>query len=175
MTSQVTRPVSRAVVSDDGRYRYTLSRDTGVLGAEGTVLFVMLNPSTADATEDDPTIRRCLGFARDWGYARLLVGNLYAYRATDPRQLLRATDPVGVENDHWLDWLAQRANEVIVAWGGLAQPYDDRARRVLELVEFQCGTAYCLGQTKALHPRHPLYVRADAKRIPFKRYARVVA
>lgn len=155
-------------------YRYTLSRGPWLNG-EGTLLFVMLNPSTAGEREDDPTIRRCVGFAQTWGYARLLVGNLYALRSTDPRGLHRAADPVGLENDRHLDLLAQRATEVVVAWGATSHPQPARARHVLELLEFQAGGAVCLGQTKGLHPRHPLYVKRDAKRVPFRRVPRLPA
>lgn len=82
-----------------GEYRYKLWRVTGAPGTS-VALFVMLNPSTADATDDDPTIRRCIRFARDWGHARLLVANLYALRATDPRALSRHPDPVGIGRAH---------------------------------------------------------------------------
>lgn len=167
----------KALLSPDGCYRYALWRDTGQLGAEGTVLFVMLNPSIADADTDDPTIRRCLGFARRWGYAHLAVGNLYAYRATNPGDLLDAAeagvDPVGRENDDHLATLAANAWETIFAWG--AHPMAGRrARDVRQLVEGHMGgLGNCLGQTKSLAPRHPLYVRGDHPRLPFKRYAEV--
>lgn len=159
-----------AVLSSCGRYRYALTRGDWLAG-EGTVLFVMLNPSTADATIDDRTIGRCIGFAQRWGYARLTVANLYALRATNPADLARADDPVGPENDYWIDRLAQRATEIIVAWGAHPQA-ERRAAHVLELVEFQRGTASCLGQTKDLHPRHPLYVKRSKRREPFRRLAR---
>lgn len=169
---EVKLPKSGAVISECGRYRYALTRETGYPGGEGTVLFVMLNPSTADATTDDPTIRRCLGFARQWGYARLAVGNLFALRATDPRELLSsAVDTVGPENDSWLDQLAGGAAETIAAWGAHRAAAPERVRRVLAVVEFW-GSMRCLGQTKTLAPRHPLYLRRDAARVPFRRLAR---
>jgi hypothetical protein len=154
-----------AVLSDDRRYRYALWRDTGALGGEGTVLFVGLNPSTADETENDPTIRRCIGFARDWGFARLAMANVFAFRATDPRALYpsdRAIDPVGPENDRWLRELAADSQRVIAAWGASAHVTAKREAEVL------CALAYtehqaieCLALTKALRPQHPLYVPAD--------------
>lgn len=167
-----------AAFSGCGHYRYALWRDTGCLGGEGIVLFVMLNPSTADAKLDDPTIRRCIRFARDWGYAKLAVGNLYALRATDPADLRDAAeagvDPVGPDNDEWLTKLAGNAWTTILAWG--AHPMAERrARDVRQLVEgWSGGTAQCLGQTKSLAPRHPLYVRASQRPEPFKRYAEAV-
>ncbi len=164
-----------ATLSGCGRYRYALWRETGCLGGEGTVLFVMLNPSTADAEQDDPTIRRCIRFARDWGYAKLAVGNLYALRATHPAALASSDDPVGPDNDEWLTKLASNAWTTILAWG--AHPMAQRrSRDVLQLVE-SCsgGTAQCLGQTKSLAPRHPLYVRASKHPEPFRRYAEAVS
>jgi len=89
-----------AELSPCGQYRYVLWRDTGT--GEGSVVFIMLNPSTADATTDDPTIRRCLGFARHWGYRTLVVVNLFALRATNPRMLLTHTQRIGRLNDDWL-------------------------------------------------------------------------
>lgn len=155
-------------------YRYTLRREIPGLGFEGTVLFVMLNPSTADVNVDDPTIRRCVGFATRWGFARLEVGNLYALRATDPAGLFASDDPVGPENDQRLDEMAGRATEVIVAWGATPHPFPNRPQDVLRRMEFYCGTARCLGQTKHLHPRHPLYVKRDVPRQIFKRMALTV-
>ena len=160
-----------AVLSGCGRYRYALTRGDWLDG-EGTCMFVMLNPSTADAREDDPTIRRCVGFARSWGFARLVVANLYAFRATDPRGLWAAEDPVGPDNDRWLWDLSYGAHEVIAAWGATRHPGGaDRVRAVLEALGSPHDSTRCLGQTMALHPRHPLYVRRDARRIPFMRRA----
>jgi hypothetical protein len=145
------------VISDCGRYRYALWRDTGALGAEGTVLFVMLNPSTADATADDPTLRRCIGFAERECYARLAVVNLYAFRTPAPMDLPRVDDPVGPECDRWIAALAADADRVIVAWGA---DYAAAARvdRVCELLSPH--ELLCLGTTAGGAPRHPLYVPA---------------
>jgi len=89
-----------AIFDITGTHRYLLWRDWD--NSLPTVAFVMLNPSTADAERMDPNIRRCLGFARSWGYGRMIIGNLYAYRATDPRVLTRADDPVGPDNERYL-------------------------------------------------------------------------
>ena len=158
--------MSAATISDCGIYRYSLSREW--LGGDGTVLFVMLNPSTADASVDDPTIRRCIGFAQRWGYARLTVGNLYAYRATDPRELDDAAgagvDPVGPENDDWLLRLSGGADEVIAAWGTKASAA--REARVLRRLAPWC-TINCLGTTKSGQPKHPLYLPNKTRRVPW--------
>lgn len=156
----------------DGRvseYRYTLTRGPWLNG-DGTVLFVMLNPSTADEHQDDPTIRRCVRFAQTWEFARLTVGNLYALHATDPRDLFRVDDPVGPRNDLALIELARGASEVIVAWGATQHPQPPRASHVLDLLEATFGPVRCLGLTPATgQPRHPLYTRADAERRDYVR------
>ena len=146
-----------AVLSPCGQYRYRLSRSW--LMGEGTVLFIMLNPSTADAETDDPTIRRCIGFARRWGFRALAVGNLFALRATDPRELKRVADPVGPDNDEHLLAMAEAAAATIAAWGQFGV-YLQRERHVRQMI----GGLEHLGLTKQGYPRHPLYLRADATR-----------
>ncbi|MGH2626189.1 MAG: DUF1643 domain-containing protein [Anaerolineales bacterium] len=142
-----------ATFDGTGVYRYHLWRewDQGL----PVVTFVMLNPSTADAEQDDPTIRRCTAFARNWGYGRLEVVNLFAYRAASPRELFAARDPVGPENRRWVSGSVE-GNRVVVAWGnhgrGLRSPvWEGLSGR---------GRA-CLGLTALGEPRHPLYVPGD--------------
>ncbi len=147
-----------ALISDCQSYRYWLKRcwlhepDVG----DGCVLFVMLNPSTADAELNDPTIRRCIGFARSWGFVELMVANLYAFRATQPSDLWKASDPVGPENDQWLDQLAEDADQIVCAWGANAR--DDRIDDFLRRMQTANKPLFCLGTTKAGAPRHPLYI-----------------
>ena len=150
----------KAHFSRCGRYRYALERTFSGAGGDSSVLLVMLNPSTADAEQDDPTIRRCQGFARRLGAERLLVGNLYAWRATRPKDLFAATDPVGPANDRWLRSLARRADRIIVAWGAHAPVA--RSEAVSRLLA-RCGKPLlALGSTAAGQPRHPLYLRSDS-------------
>lgn len=148
-----------ALISDCGTYRYWLTRLWNNTVAPAT--FIMLNPSTADASADDPTIRRCAGFARSWGCGGLRVANLYAYRATDPKAMRRAIDPVGPENDYHLENLAWEAwawgGPIVAAWGANAEP--ERAATVRRIKNMNRLTV--LGLTKAGQPRHPLYLRAD--------------
>jgi len=145
-----------AILSDDGLYRYALTRewDTGP-----TATFIMLNPSTADAYSDDATIRRCVNYARSWGCGALLVVNLYGLRATDPRELWKAKDPVGPECDVHIVEAVGMAREsggpVVAAWGAHARP--DRIAAVLELPGIQPLSA--LAVTATGQPRHPLYLR----------------
>lgn len=147
-----------AVLSSCGRYRYRLGREW----ADGpTAVFVMLNPSTADALRDDPTIRRCLGYARAWGCGALVVTNLYAWRATDPAELWTASDPVGTDNDKYLSQAATLAADchgpLIAAWGANARP--DRIDAVYSIPGM--GRLSALAITKDGQPRHPLYLKAD--------------
>lgn len=141
-----------ADVSDCGRYRYWLSRRLAI--GERAVLFVGLNPSTADADQDDPTIRRCVRFALSWGFDCLYVGNLMAWRSTDPRSL--PPDPllaVGPRNQETLTRLTEQAEVVVCAWGGnrLNEHAATLARHLLALPH-----ARCLGRNSDGTPKHPL-------------------
>lgn len=156
MTIDYAGPRAGAVLSEDGRYRYELWR-TWDFGE--CVTFVMLNPSTADAFVDDPTIRRCVGFAKLWGFAAVRVLNLFAWRATDPAELLTIDDPIGVDNDAHLRRRAwSSTSPMVAAWG--AHPLArERARQVDQAMYVRWS---CLGTTVDGSPRHPLYVRKDA-------------
>lgn len=152
---------SSAVLSDCELYRYRLTRRWGT--SKLIAAFVMLNPSTADAQADDPTIRRCMGFARSWGYDGIEVVNLFALRSPDPEDLRdnmeAGIDPVGPDNDRHLDEVAGRSAKLIAAWG--AHPFaKDRVRAFLALKGVG-SIVECLGTTKDGSPRHPLYVRAE--------------
>jgi hypothetical protein len=126
----------------------------------------MLNPSTADEARDDPTIRRCIGFARTWGYGSLAVDNLFAYRTRSSAELYAAIDPVGPENDDWLRRLQEESSLTIAAWG-------NHGRLLGRSTAFgrRLGGLHILGLTGLGEPRHPLYVRAGT--IPHPWPARV--
>ena len=149
-----------ATFSQCRTYRYALTRRWKPNAP--MAVFVMLNPSTAGASAADPTIRRCLGFARRWGAGGLLVLNAFALRSTDPKELYGHPDPVGPDNDAVItDTLtAQPGGRVVVAWGAHGQ-LNGRADRVTELIRASGATPACLGTTRDGHPRHPLYVRGD--------------
>lgn len=168
MTSTITRsphPSAGAVFSDCERYRYLLWRDwSGLAMRVGSVLFVMLNPSTADELVLDPTLTRCQGFAKRFGYSRFEVVNLFALRSTDPDGLHHEADPVGPDNDRIITERISEAMVVVVGWGAFPMAAE-RAKRVRELA--QGKPLYCLGVTKAGWPRHPLYLRADAELRPW--------
>lgn len=164
-----TTPVIRrtdAKLSADGRYRYMLLRwFQGV--DEPCAVWVMLNPSTADAFTNDPTIRRVMSFSKGWGYGGCIVLNLFALRATYPSALMVADDPVGPDNDQVLrDWFALAGRgPLIAAWGAINSP---RLRwRVSDVLRLGERPWMCLGRTLDGSPRHPLYVRADTELQPW--------
>jgi hypothetical protein len=142
-----------AALSPDGVYRYELTRQWSVRG--GMVTFVMLNPSTADAMVDDPTIRRCIGFAKREGFGGLAVVNLFALRATDPRELKHHLDPVGPLNEEYLVNAVRESVAVIAAWG--ANPLTLNVSRAF--LRFSAGPVFVLGD----RPNHPLYLPGDAQ------------
>lgn len=151
-----------AVISDDGKYRFRLEREW--IGGNGRVLWVMLNPSTADAMRDDSTLRRCIDFSQQWGFAGLYVGNLYAYRSTDPRALAGVEDPVGRGNDEHLLWMASRSARIVCAWGQRG-PVVTRATDVAVMLMGANGPheLQILGLTQSLQPRHPLRLRKTTR------------
>lgn len=155
-----------AEISPCGQYRYQLRRLSTVRQPSGPpAVFLMLNPSTADALQDDPTIRRCRGFAERWGCNGLVVVNLYGLRSSDPRALDQHSNPVGPNNDSWILRSARESARVVCAWGVNAKP--DRVRDVVEVLDALGIELVCLGATKHGHPRHPLYVRADQPLVPW--------
>ena len=153
-----------AVFSDDRRYRYLLRRRVGESGKR--VLFIMLNPSRADETRNDATIRRCIGFARDWGFGVLEVVNLFALMSTDPKALLQADDPIGPDNDDAILSALKLADTVVLAWGNHALDHAERATDVTAMAR-QATQPYCLGLTMKDAPKHPLRLPKTAVLEPF--------
>lgn len=146
------------------RYRYTLRRPDlqGLLDrGEDVCAFVLLNPSTATETEDDPTIRRCIDFARRWGFHELQIVNVYAWRSTDPKVLPHVAEPVGPSNDQAIADVVARARWVICGWGKNAQP--ERVARVAEILAPARGRVFALAVNKDGSPQHPLYLPATAE------------
>jgi hypothetical protein len=152
-----------AHLSPCGTYRYRLRRWWNE-PPKRWVLWIMLNPSTADASLDDPTIRRCIGFSKAWGFDGLMVGNLHALRATDPESLRSIRDPFGPGNGLHLREMARDAEQVICGWG--AHDFVSQTSVASVLRDLDRPT-FCLGTTKAGHPRHPLYVANATERRAF--------
>ncbi len=153
---------------DHDEYRYELRRvwDSGL----PRVLFVMMNPSTADPLYDDPTVAKCRRYAEAWGYGSLLVGNTFAYRATDQRELCRVLDPVGPRNTEHLLQMAAEAACVVFAYG---KPH--RSLRLLGVCSAEAVRRYCPEKSHVLQlcadgtPSHPLYLKGDLMPVPWGR------
>ena len=140
-----------AIISLCKKYRYQLLREWDE--DRPSVLFIMLNPSTADANVDDPTICRVINFAKTWGYGGVYVGNLYAFRSTNPKALRDKNDPIGKDNVQHIQTLIGLADKVIYAWGrDKKEPY-----WLSNLVD----TPYCIDISKKGGPKHPLYLKGD--------------
>lgn len=161
--------VSHAVISEDGLYRYALVRRWNV-GAGWPVLgVVMLNPSTADASKDDATIRKVVAIAKARGYGGIYVCNLFAYRSTDPGDLITTDNIVGPANDAHLSAMADTCGMVLVAWGAFVEHpamkmmgSELRVQRTYDVLVREKGAKlWAMGLTKKGSPRHPLYVRTD--------------
>lgn len=158
-----------AAIGKGGIYRWTLNRYWPVSprNDKGKVVWVMLNPSTADDRQDDPTIRRCIAFSQRWGYSALQVVNLFALRATAPAALKSATiDPVGAGNNSVIHHAMSDARLVIAAWG-VHGTFRGRAKEFTDWCAREGHQLHCLGLTKEGHPRHPLYVKGDALPIEY--------
>ena len=156
------------------KYRYTLWRewDEVPLWAAATgksnqyVQFIGLNPSTADETLDDPTIRRCIGFSKAWGYGALCMTNLFAWRDTDPQAMRRVADPTGMQNNTELLNCAKGAALIIAAWGkhGRHRDRDDWVKKMM----FDCGFKLNhLGLNDDGTPKHPLHLKGSTLPAPF--------
>lgn len=154
--------IRSAVFDPTCAYRYRLTR---VWDRGPRVAFILLNPSTANAHVDDPTIRRCIGFARSWGYSGVEVVNLFAYRTPSPSALRSVADPIGPDNDTHILAVAAEAEAIVLSWGNHGA-YLSRAQAVLPLLS-ACGNLYTFGLTASGQPRHPLYLPASQPRLAF--------
>ena len=147
--------IRKATFSRCKRYRYLLEREWD--DTKPKVLFIMLNPSTADHKQDDPTIRRCIGFAQELGFGSLIITNLFAYRATYPAELLKANEPTGKKNLMYLRRAKKACNVIITAWGVAQVVKKLNPAKTLKVLE--TWETYSLGHCKDGTPRHPLYLR----------------
>ncbi len=156
-----------AIISECSLYRYRLERGIGP-----AVAFIMVNPSTADAHYDDATIRKCIGFTKRLNRQRFIVGNLFAYRATDVKVLRTAPDPIGPDNDRHLEEILRGAVTTIVAWGSLLKmPVNlrDRWKHVVSIADRFNIELKCLGVNNDGHPRHPLTTTYETPLTPWVR------
>jgi len=155
-----------AVLSPCARYRYRLWRT--LPSGKDSATFIMLNPSTADASANDPTIRKCLGFAERWGVGKIEVVNLFAFRATDPRELLGPHPIQGPDNNRYIDEAMCESSTVVFAWGAIHKAHESRAYEVINMVANRFRPK-CLGLTKQGQPRHPLMLAYATQLEEFRR------
>ena len=149
-----------AVFSSCRKYRYSLTRASNLTG--NYVLFIGLNPSIADELIDDPTLKRCINFAKDWGYGGLIMVNLFAYVSTHPSELKNAKLPIGKENDKHILKNHQKSQLTVIAWGNDGYLYE-RDKEVLAIID----SPMCLNINKSGQPAHPLYQKKDQELINF--------
>lgn len=150
-----------AILSADRKYRYVLTRIWDE--TKPTVVFIGLNPSTADEEVDDKTIRKCIGYAKRWGYGKLIMVNLFAFRSTDPSMLKRVEDPVGPDNDSYIQKCVSESNLVIACWGN----HGKLLNRDKVLMDSLLNLV-CLKRNKNGTPHHPLYLSKDITPMPYK-------
>ena len=151
-----------AEISDCGRYRYSLVRAWNLERRRHRVAWVMLNPSTADASHDDATLKACLDFSRRWRAGSLEVVNLFAYRSFQPDDLLTVDDPVGPDNEQYVYEACHTANLVVFAWGAWPTHHPNVRGVDAVRIAWQLGKApLCVGLTAGGQPRHPLYMKRD--------------
>lgn len=153
-----TEPMAGAIFDSGEVYRYALWRtwDTN----KPSMMFLLLNPSTATAEIMDPTMTRCMGFAMRWGYGKMVVANIFALRSTDPKMLYLHSDPIGPDNNKHIVEMVQKANRVVVGWGNHGT-FKSRGKAVLKLISPHTDI-YCFGLTEKKQPRHPLYLPNNA-------------
>jgi hypothetical protein len=150
-----------AIFDVSGRYRYSLWRAWSPYHTH--IVFILLNPSTADEHKNDPTILRCMSFARAWNFGSMDVVNLFAYRATDYRELFNASEPIGAENNRFLMQAVEHASTIVLGWG-VRGTFLSRDRQVMSLLAGR-NDLHCLGIAKNGQPRHPLYVNGNTSLI----------
>jgi len=153
---------SLAIFSDDEKYRYLLKRSWGV---GRNILFIMLNPSTADAKKNDPTVKRCCDYAKKWGFASITVCNLFGYRSTQPEALVTVENPVGVANMAYIENAMTMSDTIVAAWGNNVLPnfHMHTVYMVSEKARELGKDIFCLGINDNGQPVHPLYQKADVE------------
>lgn len=147
-----------AIFSKDRIYRYALWRIWN--RHKPKVMFICLNPSTADEINNDPTLNRCISYSKSWNYGGVIITNLFAYRSTNPENLKYAKYPVGKKNDRWIKSFSKKSDKTVCAWGNNGK-FLNRAEKVTKFFKKK----YCIGVNKSGEPSHPLYQPKDLKLI----------
>ena len=143
-----------AILSEDRKYRYVLSRIWDE--TKPKVMIIGLNPSTADETEDDPTIGRCISFSKSWGYGGVYMLNLFAFRATQPKDMFNAQNPIGLENNSYIEIYSKKVEKIVCAWGNHGT-YKNRGNEIREKFD----KLFCLKLNQTGEPAHPLYLKSE--------------
>ncbi len=151
-----------ALFSTCRQYRYTLWRIWD--NSKPYACWIGLNPSTADEIENDPTVRRCIDYSKQWQFGGMFMMNAFAYRSTDPEKMKAIADPVGPDNDRWLVEIANNSGLVLAAWGNHAA-HMDRGKKVLDMLQ---TNVFCLKLNSNGQPAHPLYLRKSLTPIRLK-------
>lgn len=151
---------SGAVFSEDRKHRYVLIREWDL--NKPSLMVVSLNPSTADEKKNDPTVRRCIGFAKKWGFGKLIMTNIFAFRATLPEDLFNSKNPIGNKNDYWLKKLSKKADKIVLAYGNHGK-FKNRHNEILKIID----GPYCIKKSKTGMPMHPLYLKYTKKPIRY--------
>ena len=151
---------SNAIFSEDRKHRYVLIRKWNL--NKPSLMIISLNPSTADEEINDPTIRRCIGFAKQWGFGKLFVTNLFSFRATFPKDLFNCENPIGDKNDYWIKKLSKEVDKVILAYGNQGK-FKNRHKEILKMI----NNPYCIKKSKTGMPMHPLYLRYTKNPVSF--------
>lgn len=160
----------KAVISEDGKYRYLLTRDWStslIPDTKRDIMFIGLNPSTADATIDDPTIRRLISFSKGFGYRRMMMLNLFAFRATHPEDMFEEVEPIGAEADLHIKASSIMSDKVVFCWGNLPEFCRERMEAVIQLIPEE--KRFCFGYTTTGFPKHPLYLPKTSKLIKYSK------
>lgn len=156
----------RAVLDEQNQYRYLFECTWGL--KERYVTFIMLNPSVGNQDRPDPTLKRCINFAKDWGYDGVRVVNLFAGISTKPQNLSSMPDPIGPENDYYISTYTKDSEMVVLAWGQSITSNFARSRMEETLFLLRDKPLYCLAKTNCgTYPKHPLFLRRDLTPIPF--------
>ncbi len=153
-----------AILSKCRKYRFALWRIWDE--AKPQAMFIGLNPSTADEFDDDPTLRRCINYAKSWNYGSVCMANLFAYRATQPKDMLTAPDPVGAENNKWLLELSQKAHLVVAAWGNSGR-FQNRSGEIRQMIP----NLHFLKLNLSGEPAHPLYLKLNLRPRPLPNFS----
>ena len=143
-----------AILSEDRKYRYVLSRIWDE--TKPKVMIIGLNPSTADETEDDPTIGRCISFSKSWGYGGVYMLNLFAFRATQPKDMFNAENPIGLENNSYIEIYSKKVDKIVCAWGNHGT-YKNRGNEIREKFD----KLFYLKLNQTGEPAHPLYLKSE--------------